>query len=166
MKRARFTEEQIIGILREHEAGAKTASIPHPLGFAVSRKPVARAGAYLFDNHRFLTIPPAREIFSHSLAPGVGSANSMTPWSNRACSMRPSLGAPVGRRSCLRSQNLTARSSTPSAAPSVRCVSPAKTRAARSWRPVTRFLLCSATRAPVDFVTLHSQLLRLRSRSE
>ncbi|SHK67072.1 hypothetical protein SAMN05444321_0268 [Bradyrhizobium lablabi] len=25
MKRARFTEQQIIGVLREHEAGAKTA---------------------------------------------------------------------------------------------------------------------------------------------
>ena len=27
MKRARFTEEQIIGALREHEAGAKTADL-------------------------------------------------------------------------------------------------------------------------------------------
>jgi len=27
MKRARFTEEQIIGILREHEAGMKTADV-------------------------------------------------------------------------------------------------------------------------------------------
>ena len=27
MKRSRFTEEQIIGILREHQAGAKTADI-------------------------------------------------------------------------------------------------------------------------------------------
>jgi len=29
MKRARFTEDQIIGVLREHEAGAKTAD-PRP----------------------------------------------------------------------------------------------------------------------------------------
>jgi putative transposase len=29
MKRARFTEEQIIGVLREHEAGAKTAARKH-----------------------------------------------------------------------------------------------------------------------------------------
>jgi putative transposase len=28
MKRARFTEEQIIGVLPEHEAGAKTADLP------------------------------------------------------------------------------------------------------------------------------------------
>lgn len=27
MKRARFTEEQIIGVLNEHEAGAKTADL-------------------------------------------------------------------------------------------------------------------------------------------
>ena len=27
MKRVRFTEEQIIGVLREHEAGAKTAEL-------------------------------------------------------------------------------------------------------------------------------------------
>jgi hypothetical protein len=76
-----------------------------------------------------------------NLAPGVGSANNMTPWSSSVCSIRASLGALVGRLSCLRSQKRTARSSTPNAAPSERCVRPAKTRAARSWRPVTRFLL-------------------------
>ena len=27
MKRSKFTEEQVIGILREHEAGAKTAEL-------------------------------------------------------------------------------------------------------------------------------------------
>jgi hypothetical protein len=43
MKRARFTQEQIIGILREQEAAAKTASMPYLAGFARSRKPVARA---------------------------------------------------------------------------------------------------------------------------
>jgi transposase InsO family protein len=32
MKRARFTEEQIIGILREHEAGAKTADLARKHG--------------------------------------------------------------------------------------------------------------------------------------
>jgi hypothetical protein len=32
MKRARFVEEQIIGVLREHEAAAKTADLAHKHG--------------------------------------------------------------------------------------------------------------------------------------
>jgi putative transposase len=32
MKRARFTEEQIIGVLREQEAGAKTAELARKYG--------------------------------------------------------------------------------------------------------------------------------------
>jgi putative transposase len=32
MKRARFTEEQIIGMLKEHEAGAKTADLARKHG--------------------------------------------------------------------------------------------------------------------------------------
>lgn len=32
MKRTRFTEEQVIGVLREHEAGAKTAELARKHG--------------------------------------------------------------------------------------------------------------------------------------
>ena len=34
MKRSKFTEEQIIGILREHEAGAKTAELARKHGIS------------------------------------------------------------------------------------------------------------------------------------
>ena len=34
MKRKRFTEEQIIGILREHDAGAKTADLARKHGLS------------------------------------------------------------------------------------------------------------------------------------
>jgi putative transposase len=34
MKRVRFTEEQIIAVLREHDAGAKTAELARKHGFS------------------------------------------------------------------------------------------------------------------------------------
>src|SRR5580704_14261825 len=61
----------------------------------------ARVRALWYENYRF----------SASRAPGVGSANSITPRAKRASSMRLSFGADVGRLSCLRSQKRTARSS-------------------------------------------------------
>ncbi len=95
------------------------------------RFPVARACALVARNYRF----------SASRAPGVGSANSITPRAKRACSMRVSFGADVGRLSCLRSQKRTARSLTASTVARSRCVMPARVRAARNCRPVTRLIL-------------------------
>jgi hypothetical protein len=46
MNRGRFTEEQIIAVLREHEAGAKTADVADPLTLtAATRDWAARPSA-------------------------------------------------------------------------------------------------------------------------
>jgi putative transposase len=56
MKPSRFTEEQIIGILREHEAEAKTAD--------VCRKHGISSASFRFEDlptgHRLLDAPPLR----------------------------------------------------------------------------------------------------------
>ena len=38
MKRVRFTEEQIIGVLKEHEAGAKTADLARKHGVSEAKR--------------------------------------------------------------------------------------------------------------------------------
>lgn len=42
MKRARFTEEQIIAVLKEHEAGAKTADLARKQGSPKRRSTIGR----------------------------------------------------------------------------------------------------------------------------
>ena len=44
MKRGRFTEEQIIGVLKEHEAGAKTADLARKHGISEAPAPPSDDG--------------------------------------------------------------------------------------------------------------------------
>ena len=53
MKRARFTEDQIIGVLKEHEAGAKTADLARKHG-------VSEATLYNWNESLFLGLDHAR----------------------------------------------------------------------------------------------------------
>ena len=65
MKRARFTEEQIIGVLKEHEAGAKTADLARKHGVSLSNvasrwvlENPAVAATILGDHPHGLIAPP------------------------------------------------------------------------------------------------------------
>jgi putative transposase len=73
MKRSRFSEEQIIGILREHEAGSSTADVcrKHGVSSATFYKRKAKFGGLDVSDARRLTR-------CSSSTPLAGSRNSPT----------------------------------------------------------------------------------------
>src|SRR5262245_17417517 len=80
-----------------------------------------------------------------SRQPGVGYANSSTPWRRRTSSIASSVeGDEVGGRTPCRSQYRAARGQNPASVDNWACVSPAITRAALNWRAEIMLLLLTA----------------------
>jgi len=67
MKRARSTEEQIIGVLKEHEAGAKTADLACKHGVSEATLEVANLSASAPDDSRaWLRRANSRPLRAHA----------------------------------------------------------------------------------------------------
>jgi len=67
MKRARFTEEQIIAVLKEHEAGAKTADLARKHG--IPKGPfVVASDPNEIDYRRLLGLPEAGALLKSEIA--------------------------------------------------------------------------------------------------
>ena len=70
MKRKRFTEEQIIAVLKEHEAGAKTADLArkHGISEATFYNWKARFGGMDVSEAKRLKVPRGRECQAEEAA--------------------------------------------------------------------------------------------------
>src|SRR5208283_3369500 len=107
MKRVRFTEDQIIAVLREHEAGAKTADLARKHGISEATLYNWKAkygGLDVSEARRLRALPPPTEFTEN----GIGDGGQVAAPAGRAVDRAQAGAALVRARQWIKRRNAPA----------------------------------------------------------